>query len=176
VFPLAFVVVGALVARAVAHLPEPVRGITLLVAITVVGSANVMHASREQAFNLRVYEARYRTAGRYLAAALPRNAAIIAAQQSASARHYTGLPVVRWDLLSIDLDEAVATLRNLDRHPVVLVEDWEMAPLRAKFPRSRYARLDWTPRADFGQVTRVRLFDPSDRDAPTVSQPIDRVP
>ena len=176
VFPLAFVVVGALVARAGAHLPEPVRGITLLVALTIVGAVNVVHASREQAFNLRLFEARYRTAGRYLAAALPRNAAIIAAQQSASARHYTGLPVVRWDLLSIDLDEAVATLRNLDRYPLVLIEDWEMAPLRAKFPRSQYARLDWTPRADFGQVTRVRLFDPSDRDAPTDSPPIDRVP
>jgi hypothetical protein len=175
VFPLAFVVVGAVVARAAAYIPEPVRGITLLVTLTVVGSVNVVHASREQAFNLRLFEARYRTAGRYLAAALPRNAAIIAAQQSASTHHYTGLPVVRWDLLSIDLDDAVERLRDMGRHPLVSIEDWEMARLRAKFPRSRYARLDWTPRADFGQVTRVRLFDPSDRDAPG-TWPTDRIP
>ena len=175
VFPLAFVVTGALVARGAARIPEPVRGLTLLVALTVVGSVNVVNASREQAFNLRVFEARYRTAGQYLAAALPRNVAIIAGQQSSSARHYTGLPVVRWDLLAIDLDAAIATLRNLGRHPLVLIEDWEMSPLRAKFPRSQYARLDWRPRADFGEVTRVRLFDPSDRDGPTTMWPIDRV-
>jgi hypothetical protein len=176
VFPLAFVVAGGLVAGAAARIPEPVRGITFVAALTVVCSVNVVHANREQAFNLRLFEARYRTAGRYLDAALPDNVAIIAGQQSASARHYTGLPVVRWDLLTIDLDAAIAALGNLGRHPLVLIEDWEMAPLRAKFPRSRYARLDWSPRADFGEVTRVRLFDPSDRDAPNVTWPVDRIP
>ena len=176
VFPLAFAVAGGLVAGAAARIPEPVRGITFVAALTVVCSVNVVHANREQAFNLRLFEARYRTAGRYLDAALPDNVAIIAGQQSASARHYTGLPVVRWDLLTIDLDAAIAALGNLGRHPLVLIEDWEMGPLRARFPRSRYARLDWSPRADFGEVTRVRLFDPSDRDAPNVTWPVDRIP
>jgi hypothetical protein len=175
-FPLAFVVAGALVARGAARLPDPARGITLVVALTLVCSLNVVHASREQAFNLRLYEARYRTAGRYLEAALPRNVAIIAGQQSASAHHYTGLPVVRWDLLPIDLDAVIETLRRLGRHPLLLIEDWEMAQLKAKFPRSQTAQLDWRPRADFGEVTRVRLFDPSDRDAPTATWPVDRVP
>ena len=174
-FPLTFIVVGVVAAQAAARLPEPVRGLILVAALTVICSINVLHASREQAFNMRRYEARYRTAGRYLEAALPRNAAIITAQQSGSARHYTGLPVVRWDLLPVDLDEAVAALRNLGRHPVLLVEDWEEDALAAKFPRSRLARLDWTPRADFGEVTRVRLYDPSDRDLPTRT-PIDRIP
>jgi hypothetical protein len=176
VFPLAFVLVGALAVRAVTHLPEPARGVTLIAALTIVCSVNVVHASREQTFSMRLFESRYRTAGRYLEAAVPRTAAIIAGQQSASARHYTGLPVVRWDLLPIDLDAAIATLRNLGRHPLVLIEDWEMAPLQATFPRSQYARLDWAPRADFGEVTRVRLFDPSDRDAPGITWSTDRVP
>ena len=112
----------------------------------------MVNASREQAFNLRRYEARYRTAGRYLEAALPPNAAIIAVQHSASARHYTGAPVVRWDPLPVDLDAAVAALRKLGQHPFILVEDWEEAALAAKFPRSRLARLDWAPRADFGEL------------------------
>ncbi len=175
-FPLAFVLTGALAATAVERLPRPARGIILLVAITAAGSVNVVHASREQAFNLRVFEARYRTAGRYLAAALPRNAAIIAVQQSASVRHYTGLPVVRWDLLAVDLDAAVGILRDRGHYPLVLIEDWERAALQAKFPRSRLARLDWSPRADFGEVTHVWLFDPSDRDAPASAPVTDRVP
>ncbi len=175
-FPPTFVVIGAVAARAATRLPQPIRGLVLVAALTVICSINIVNASREQAFNLRRYEARYRTAGRYLEAALPRNAAIIAVQQSASARHYTGLPVVRWDLLPVDLDAAVATLRDLGQHPLVLIEDWEVDALKAKFPRSRLARLDWAPRADFGEVTRVRLYDLSDRDATTPTPQTDRIP
>jgi hypothetical protein len=164
-FPLLFVLVGAIVSEATARVPAPARGIVLLAALTAVGSVNVVNAGREQAFNLRRFEARYRTAGRYLEAALPRNAAILAVQQSGSARHYTGLPIVRWDLLPVAPDDAVARLRGLGRHPVLLVEDWEMRELAAKFPGSAIARLDWPPRADIGDGTRVRLFDPADRAA-----------
>ena len=173
-FPLLFIAIGVVTMQAATRLPEPARGLALIAALTVVCSVNVVAASREQAFNMRRYETRYRTAGRYLDAALPRNAAIIAVQQSASARHYTGLPVVRWDNLHVDLDAAVAALRNLGRHPILLVEDWEEAVLAAKFPRSQFARLDWPPRADFGEVTRVRLYDPADRDLAALT-PIDRV-
>lgn len=174
-FPLLFITIGVVTVQAATRLPEPARGLALIAALTVVCSVNVVNASREQAFNMRRYETRYRTAGRYLEAALPRNAAIITVQQSASARHYTGLPVVRWDQLPVDLDAAVTALRSLGRHPILLVEDWEEAALAAKFPRSRFARLDWPPRADFGEVTRVRLYDPADRDLAALS-PIDRVP
>jgi hypothetical protein len=173
-FPLIFIAIGVVAVQAATRLPEPARGLALIAALTVVCSVNVVNASREQAFNMRRFEARYRTAGRYLDAALPRNAAIITVQQSASARHYTGLPVVRWDQLPVDLDAAVAALRTLGRHPILLVEDWEEAVLAAKFPRSQFARLDWPPRADFGEFTRVRLYDPADRDLATLT-PIDRV-
>ena len=51
-----------------------------------------------------------------------------------------------------------------------------MPQLAARFPRSRLARLDWPPRADFGMVTHVLLFDPADVESPAVVRPIDRVP
>jgi hypothetical protein len=60
----------------------------------------------------------------------------------------------------------VSTLTTLGRAPVLLVEDWEEADLRARFPASRLASLDWQPRADIGSTTRVRLFDPVDRGYP----------
>ena len=159
------------------RLPRPARGILLLVAITAAGSVNVVHASREQAFNLRRYEARYRTAGRYLAAALPRNAVIVAVQQSASVRHYTGLPVVRWDLLAVDLDAAVADrCAPAAGYPVILIEDWESAALQAKFPRSRLHASTGLLAPTSATVTHVRLFDPADRDAPASAPVTDRVP
>ena len=166
-FPIVCVAVGAGVAVALRRLPEGARGLTLLTVMTVVCSLNVTVAAREQAFNLRRYEARYRIAGRYLAATLPSNAVVIAVQESASARYYTGLPVLRWDLLPVDLDTAIARLRVLGRHPVILIEEWEMGELASKFPGSVAARLDWRPRLDVGDETRVKLFDPADRAATT---------
>jgi len=136
---------------------------------------NVVTAEHEGAFSLWADARRYGTAGRYLAAALPTNAVIIASQHSGSASYYTGRPVVRWDQLRIGFDEALGDLARLGRAPVIVVEEWEEAALRTKFPASTFARLDWAARADFGRVTRVRLFDPADRARPT-GRPPDRIP
>ena len=165
-FPLAFVVVGAWLANAVSTLPRATRGLWLLISVTIACSVNVQIAKAEQALNLWRYEARYRSAGRYLEASLPASAVVITVQESASVYHYTHRPVIRWDLLRVHLDEAIATLEALGRTPVLLVEDWEGADLRARFPASHFAGLDWQPRADIGRETRVRLFDPRDRGRP----------
>ena len=161
--PIVFVVVGGLMCDACATLPSFARGLTLLVALTIACSVNVQVAKAEQAFNLWRYEARYRAVGRYLDAVLPSSAVVITEQESASVHHYTHRSVLRWDLLSVDLDDAVSTLEALGRPPVLLVEDWEAPSLRARFPTSRLASLDWQPLADIGSDTRVRLFDPGDR-------------
>ena len=173
--PLAFVVVGALTFNAVARLPEPSRGATLLLVVTIACSFNVVHAAREGAFDLRRYEARYRAAGRYLEAALPADAVIVTSQHSGSASYYTGLPIVRWDQLNVDIDPALAALRAKSRHPVVLIEDWELPAFRARFSRSPVASLDWPARAEFGDTTRVLLLDPLDRDMPRGANLTDRV-
>ncbi len=172
-YPLAFVLAGALAAHAASALPRPAQGLSLLIALTTVASVNIVVAGREQAFNLREYEGRYRSAGRYTDAVVPREAVIFAVQESGSARYY-GRPIVRWDLLPVDLDTAVATLTAMQRHPVFLVEDWEAADLRKRFASSRIARLDWPPRADIGTAIHVLLFDPADRDQPPGSIRTDR--
>jgi len=172
-FPLAFVVVGALADRATTAFPPWARGVVLLIALATVGSINLVVARREQAFFLRDYEGRYLAAGRYVDAVLPREAVIFAVQESGSARYYAR-PVVRWDLLPVDLDTAVATFTAMHRRPVFLVEDWEAADLRMRFPSSPLARLDWPPRADIGTNVRVLLFDPADRDEAPGRYPTDR--
>jgi 4-amino-4-deoxy-L-arabinose transferase-like glycosyltransferase len=173
-FPMAFVVVGALLVSATDGVPRPFRGLALLLAVTLACATNVRVARAEEAFNLRRYEARYRTVGRYLDALLPPSAVVIALQESAAVSHYTHRPVVRWDLLRVDLDQAVSELAALGRTPVLVVEDWEAAGLKSTFPASGLATLDWQPRADLGSDTRVRLFDPTDRGRPSGAFVTDR--
>ena len=177
-FPLLFVAIGALVAQTAVILPASSRGIVLLAALTTVASLNVVQAAREQAFNLHRYEARYRTAGRYLEASLPGTAVIVAGQQSASAMHYTGLPVLRWDAFAAgdDLAAALAALRALGRQPVVVLDDWEEPQLRARFPGAGGAPAEWRARADIGDTTHVRVFDLPDRAALPAPVHTDRLP
>jgi hypothetical protein len=173
-FPLLFALIGALLVAALLRLPAPARGIVFAATVTVACSLNIVRAEQEQAFNLRRYESRYRAAGRYLAATLPREAVIVTVQESGSARYYVNVPILRWDLLNVDLDAALDALRALGRHPVLLVEDWEAPDLQKRFPSSANARLDWPARAEFGDETRVRLFDPVDRGSAR-PRPADRV-
>jgi Dolichyl-phosphate-mannose-protein mannosyltransferase len=165
-FPLVFVAIGALVTAALLRLPAPIRAPLLLCTLAAVGSFNVLRAEHEQAFNMRRYESRYRLAGRYLASALPPRAVIVAVQESGSARYYTNRPVLRWDWLDPDLDTAIAALRARGWHPVFAIEDWERPDLMKKHPASANARLDWRPRAEFGDEIRVFLYDPLDRTDP----------
>ena len=55
----------------------------------------------------RHYEARYRTMGQHLAASLPPDAMIVTAQESGSAHYHTGRPVLRCDLIAVDLESAL---------------------------------------------------------------------
>ena len=103
--------------------------------------------------------------GHYLRETLPPNAVVLTFQESGAIRYYTGVPIVRWDYLPGDLDAAVEALRQRGLHPLLVVEDWEIPNLRARFPRSALAALDWTPRADIGRTTHVWILDPADREA-----------
>jgi len=173
-FPLLFVLIGALFAAALLRLPLPIRAAVFLGALAAAASVNVDRARQEQAFNMRRYESRYSLAGRYLASSLPAGTVVVTGQQSGSARYYANLPILRWDQLDVDFDLALAALRAIGRHPVLLVEDWELPQLARKYPRSANARLDWRPRAEFGEETRVFLYDPDDR-SPARTWRADRV-
>lgn len=175
VLPLAFAAGGAIVSEALARVPAAARGPVLLAALTLVVALNVTHAAQQSAYVLRDYEGRYRTIGRYLAASMPEDAVIVTSQESGSAHYYTGLPVMRWDLLGVDLETALARLRALGRRPVLVVEDWEKPALRERFPSGPIASLDWPPRAQTNGATRVGVWDPADRDRPAASIVTDRL-
>jgi 4-amino-4-deoxy-L-arabinose transferase-like glycosyltransferase len=164
---VAFVFVGSLAAEAAARLPEGARGVVLVVGMAVVCTANVVVATTQQVFNLRFYESRYRTVGHYLKETLPPNPIVITFQESGSIHYYTGAPISRWDYMPHDLEDHVSAFRQRGLHPIIVVEDWERPNLRARFPKSALAALDWTPRADIGETTHVWILDPADRQAGT---------
>ena len=174
IWPAACAAAGAVVVNARLHISPAIRTQVLLVALTAVCARNVLTAAHEGSFTLWKDALRYGTAGRYLDAVLPENAVIVASEHSGSASYYTGRPILRWDS-DISFDEALGELTRLGRRPVIVLESWEEPLLRKKYPASAIARLDWPARADFGRVTRVRFFDPADRDLPS-SRPPDRLP
>jgi len=174
--PLAFAALGAIASQALDRVTPMLRGVVLLASLTLLVSFNVTQATRQSAYALRDYEARYRTVGLYLAASLPPDAVIVTSQESGSAHHYAGLPILRWDLLAVDLDTAIVRLRLLGRHPILVVEDWEKPVLRERFPTGPLASLDWPPRADAGRTTRVGVWDPADRGAAPSSIVTDHLP
>jgi hypothetical protein len=165
--PELFVAIAALAAALIGRVPIVVRGFVLLALLTVVGLLNVRDAAIQQAFDVRRSEGRAQLAGKYLDASLPSNAVIFAFQESASAWYYTRRPVVRFDLLTVELDTAIHDVRALGRHPVLLVEVYEQRLLAERFPSSTAARLDWRPRAEVPYATDVRVYDPADRGGAT---------
>jgi hypothetical protein len=162
-----FVLAGALVAASASKLPVWIGGPLLVVTVGAACLANVLIASDLQAFNLHRYDSRFRTVGMYLRETLPPNAIVVTFQESGAIRYYTGAPILRWDYLPVDLDDAIHGLRAKGLHPILVAEDWERPLLREKFPKSRFAALDWPLRADIGETTHVWILDPLDRGAET---------
>jgi hypothetical protein len=152
-----------------------VTGLFLLLVLAAACSFNILRAKAEQAFNLRDFDARYRIAGRYLQSMLPPEAVVVTVQESGSVRYYTQKPILRWDQLGTDIEAALVNVRSRGRRPMLLLEDWETADFQSRFAGSSLARLDWQPRADFGDVTHVRLFDPADRTDPARRPTTDRL-
>ena len=133
-----------------------------LVPIVIVLSAG--SPQRRYALNEWTAQTRVRLMGHYLREVLPQNAAVLSFTHSGAVRHYTSRQVVRLDLLDpATLDRVVDDLRRYGYHPVfVLDEAIEGEAFRARFPQSRFGRLDWPPRATFSTVTRIHYFDAAD--------------
>ena len=56
-------------------------------------------------------------------------------QHSGSVRYYSGRPTLRYDALDADwLDRAIAHLRLSGLEPFLILERWEIAKFRERFP------------------------------------------
>jgi hypothetical protein len=146
--------------------PAAVRD-TLLAMMVVAVSAWCVHTARARSvFDLARLEARFRGTGEYSARALPRNAMVLAVQQSGAIRYYGARGTLMWDAVpERDLDRVLAWLTRQNFAPLIAVEDGEDAWFRSRFGSQQSGRLDWPPMAEVHGPVRVRVYDPAGRAA-----------
>ncbi len=138
-----------------------------LVAATIVAAVtwHGVSFSVERGAQLQwIAEQRYKTAGAYVAAALPDRAALICMQHSGSARFYSGRITVRYDIIEpSDLATVVSQLRQLGYVPYLLLDDWEEPQFRARFGgHTPLGRLDWSLIASLYHNS-VHIYDTAGR-------------
>ena len=157
------VLMTATIAAGAARL-RPVTAAVVIAAVTGGLAVHYVRTARDrQAFELERLEARFRTAGAYVAT-LPENAIIVTEFQSGSVRFYSGRRSVLWGEIPRDrLPEALAFLRQKGLKPYLLLERWEEAGYKERFAKQHpLGTLEWPPVAEIDRS--VRVFDPDDYD------------
>jgi uncharacterized protein (DUF433 family) len=110
--------------------------------------------------SLRDDARRYVAVARFATEQTPANAVYISLQHSGSLRYYSGRPVIRFDRISVDLDRALADLRQAGWRPYVVLEDWEETQFKQQFAAaSQTGRLAGRPIARLMKYG-VNVYDP----------------
>jgi hypothetical protein len=172
-FPLLFSLIGVALAAVLARLD---RGVRLIVTALVIGSLSwhgIAFAVNDGIFGVREGERKSLMIGEHIARRLSDRAIFISLQHSGSVRYYSGRLTLRLDRIpEEELDLVIADLRRLGYRPYVLLEGWEEREFRNRFARhSGVGRLDWAPAVLLDHSTKVRIYDPADRDAPAADRP-----
>jgi 4-amino-4-deoxy-L-arabinose transferase-like glycosyltransferase len=153
---------AAVAVQLISRLPRVWRAPVLGVAGGLLVVFYVATAAHRQVFELRALESRYRTAGEYVAAHLPKEAVVLTVHQSGSIRFYSGRQTLVWsDLDGSSLDLALEYVRTRNLHPFLLFETGEEPDFRRRFGvTSAIGRLEWPPIAEIDR--EVRIYDPAD--------------
>jgi len=132
-----------------------------LAAVAMLSIWFVREAIDRQAFELRDFERRFRSAGEYVAAHLPPNAAVVTAHESGSVRFYSGRLTLTWrELPPRELTRALDFLRTQGYRPYLLLEMWEQPEFVQRFEAtSPLGGLGWPPMADIDHELRVYDVD-----------------
>jgi hypothetical protein len=153
---------AAVVVRIIEKTPPPARAIAFWAVCCIFGVIAVKTAVNRDAFRAQGFEARFRSAGEYVAR-LPSNAVMITGHQSGSVRFYSGRSTAGWgDIEPGRLDEALEFLRRNGRQPYLLFEAWEEPLFKQRFAADRLGGLEWPPTAVIDSI--VRIYDPADYD------------
>jgi hypothetical protein len=172
-FPSLFSLIGVALAAMLARLD---RGVRLIATALVIGSLSwhgIAFAVNDGIFGAREGERKSLTIGEHVATRLSDRAIFISLQHSGSVRYYSGRLTLRFDRIPEEgLDLVIADLRRLGYRPYVLLEGWEEREFRNRFARhSGVGRLDWPPAVLLDHSTKVRIYDPADRDVPAADRP-----
>lgn len=138
------------------------RGIATVAAACLATALTIWPGVDEWRFALNEWRghARILLMGHYLREALPRNAVVLSFLHSGAVTHYTGRNVVSVESLAPDrLDGLVGDLETYGYEPVFVVDQvLEEQEFKRAFPNSRFAALDWAPRAEFVTTGSIRYF------------------
>ena len=114
------------------------------------------------AFKLADQLRRVEQAAEFIDRSTPRDAVLIAGEQSGSMRYYTGRPILRWEAATPErMSDAITTLSH--RPIYVILDAWENELFLAKFKHMATVALDWPPLVDAGTSHRTRVWQLSDR-------------
>jgi hypothetical protein len=155
------VLTAAAVAGILSRVPARWRAFGLA-AVAMLSIFFVREAIDRQAFELRDFERRFRTAGDYVAAHLPQNAVVVTAHESGSIRFYSRRLTVSWrEFPPRELARVLDFLRAQGYRPYLLLEMWEQPEFVQRFEAtSPLGGLGWPPMADIDH--KVRIFDVDD--------------
>jgi hypothetical protein len=151
---------AALAVGALTPLPPWARTIVFAGTAAALTLTYVETATARGVFGLRNFEARFRTAGAYVAALEP-DAVVITTHHSGSVRFYSGRSTAAWDGIAPGrLSDAIAFLRARGRTPYLLIETWEQPAFRDRFAGDPLGSLEWPPMVEIDRA--VRIYDPRD--------------
>jgi hypothetical protein len=171
-FPPLFVLMSAGLAVTLARVPRGVRLMATGVVLALLAWHGVVYGLNDGIFRFREGERKSRAIGEYIANSLPDRAVFISKLHSGSIRYYSGRLTLQYERIPPKaLDSVVADLRGLGYQPYIVLEDWE-EPLFVKLFRRQSAlgALDWPPRVLLDHSTKVRIYDPADRQIPAAAR------
>jgi hypothetical protein len=161
---IAAVFVGLVIAEFLGRVATSLRAVLLLAAALTVSALGLWEARALDVFRLADAHRRIVLIDRYLEAALPERALIVAGEQSGAVRLDTGHDIVRWEAASRDdLSRILGILASQSRPVCILLDAWEEPLFRAKFAGLDPVSLDWPPLVDAGDANRTRAWRLDDR-------------
>jgi uncharacterized protein (DUF433 family) len=159
-FPPLLVAMAAALLWMRTRLPAAVGVTAVLVLVVGMAGHGVRYLTAAGVGSLRDDARRYVAVARFATEQTPANAVYISLQHSGSLRYYSGRPVIRFDRISVDLDRALADLRQAGWRPYVVLEDWEETQFKQQFAAaSQTGRLAGRPIARLMKYG-VNVYDP----------------
>jgi hypothetical protein len=166
-FPFIMLGVGTVLAALVRWRPAAMAPLVTL-AVLLLGVLQINVAADRSTFDLWEGERRYVTGARMANQMTERNSLIIAHQHTGSVRYYGSRMTANFDFIPKDwVDRSISWLQERGVHPYLLVEDFEMEDVRARYAGQKAALiLDRPPIAVYRNPGTLYLFDLTAPQAP----------
>lgn len=159
IWPIVMVLTAASALALIRRLPPRAAPFVTALCVAIAGWEAMTAAVDRNVFRVGRSERAYGDVARYVADHTEPEAVLISMQHSGLLRLYTGRRILRYDVLDPEwLDRAVEFLVATNRHPYIVVEQWELDRFTSRFKDSnRLGALDWNPIADLSG--KVFVFD-----------------